>query len=470
MEVYEVFTKFFSPSSVAVIGASPTKGTIGRAIMDNLLEKFKGRIYPVNLKYDSVLGLKCYKSCSDLPEAPDLAVIAVPAKVVPTVLEDCCGRGVKASIIISAGFKEVGSEGEALERMLVDITRKFGARFIGPNCLGVYDAHTGLDTIFNPSDRQGKPAAGNVAFISQSGALGAAILDWLYEANVGMSKFISYGNAADIKEYELLEFLAEDPKTEIIMAYIEGVEDGRKFLNAIRKCVKAGKPVVVLKAGKSEKGMRAVASHTGSLAGRYEVYEAALRQVGAILVNELSEFILATKALSYMPVPEGKNLAIVTNGGGAGVLATDAVESLGLTLAELETSTKDYLRANLPKAASVNNPVDVLGDAPPSRYRVAIEAVLKDKNVHLVLVICIMQSPAFEPKEFMEELKDLITRYNKPLVVAAPGGIYTAKNLALFENHLKIPVFKTPEEAVKALKYSALWGDILRKFKIYSPT
>lgn len=460
---YEIFEKFFAPSSIALIGASPVKGTIGRAIMDNLIERFKGRIYPVNVKYDEVLGFKAYKSCAELPETPDLVVVAVPAKVVPSVLDECGLRGVKAAIVISAGFKEVGPQGEMLEKELVSIARKHGMRVIGPNCLGIYDAYTGLDTIFNPSDRQSKPLPGDVAFISQSGALGAAVLDWLSEAGVGMSKFVSFGNAADVKEWELIEFLAYDPKTKVILAYIEGVEDGRKFLNSIKTAVKLGKPVVILKAGKSEKGMKAVASHTGSLAGSYQVYEAALKQAGAIVVKELNELILVAKALSWLPIPKGNNLAIVTNGGGAGVLATDAAELEGLKIVELSNEVKEYLRRELPPAASVQNPVDILGDAPPARYKTAVEAVLKDDNVDLVLVITLMQSPAFEPLGFIKELSTLVKSYRKPVVLASPGGSYTERHIETLEREVKIPAFKTPEEAIKALKYVFLWSEISKR-------
>ncbi len=461
----EVFSKFFSPKSIAVIGASIKRGTVGRAIMENLKERFKGRVYPVNVKYDEVLGLKCYKSVLEIPETPDLVVVAVPARVVPSVLEECGRKGVRAAIVISAGFKEVGEEGAKREEELVKVARKWSMRIIGPNCLGVYDAHSGLDTIFNPNDRQAKPGPGSVALISQSGALGAAILDWLAEAGVGMSKFVSYGNAADVQEWELIEYLAEDPATKVIMAYIEGVSDGRKFLNALRKATEKGKPVIVLKAGKSEKGMKAVASHTGSLAGQYAVYEAAIKQFGGLLVNELNELVVAAKTLSWLPAPSGDRIAIVTNGGGAGVLATDAVELLGLRMAELSEQTKARLKESLPPAAAVNNPVDVLGDAPPERYKVALEAVLRDENVDAVLLISIMQSPAYDPRGVLEAAKELVGKYGKPVVMAAPGGKYTLDKLRMFEYEARIPSFRTPEEAARALSYMVAWARVCQRMK-----
>ncbi len=460
-----VMDLFFNPRSVAIIGASIKKGTVGRALMENVKARFKGRIYPVNIKYDEVLGLKCYKSVLDLPETPDLVVIAVPARVVPKVMEECGRKGVKAAIVISAGFKEVGEEGARLERELLEVARKWGIRFIGPNCLGIYDAWTGLDTIFNPNDRQDKPGPGNVALISQSGALGAAILDWLAEAGVGMSKFISYGNAADVQEWELIEYLAEDPKTEVTMAYIEGVADGRKFLEALKKAASLGKPVIVLKAGKSEKGMRAVASHTGSLAGQYAVYEAAIKQFGGLLVNELNEMVVAAKTLSWLPTPKGDRIAIVTNGGGAGVLATDAIELLGLKVADLSESTRKELREKLPPAAAVNNPVDVLGDAPPERYDAALDAVMRDDGVDAVLLISIMQSPAYDPPGVLKAAKKAVSKYGKPVVMAAPGGRYTVDKLLMFEREARIPSFRTPEEAAKALTYLVRWSRIRNRMK-----
>jgi len=283
-----------------------------------------------------------------------------------------------------------------------------------------------------------------------------------------MSKFVSYGNAADVKEWELIEYLVEDPETKVIMMYIEGVEDGRSLLRAVRRATLAGKPVIVLKAGKSERGIRAVSSHTGSLAGSYKVYEAGLTQNGALVVNELDEFILATKALSWLPAPQGDRVAIVTNGGGAGVLTTDAVELLGLRLAELSEETRNYLRSRLPSAASLNNPVDILGDAPPERYEIAMEAVMRDENVDLIIVIGIMQSPAFKPVDVLASMKRLLREYGKPIIFVAPGGEYTVSNLKKIESEARIPTFKSPEEAAKAYYFLASWYKSYRTLKTLS--
>ncbi|MEM1681562.1 MAG: CoA-binding protein [Sulfolobales archaeon] len=460
--------RLFKPKSIAVIGASEKHGTVGRAIMENLLGKFRGEIYPVNVKYETVFSLKCYKGVNELPKSPDLAVVAIPAASTPKAIEELCKLGVRVSIVVSAGFKEVGEEGARLEVELVRKARTCGMRVLGPNCLGVYDAWTGVDTIFNPSDRQSKPSPGSVAFLSQSGALGAALLDWLAEAGIGMSKFVSYGNAADIKEWELIEYLARDETTRIISLYVEGVEDGREFLNSLRKAVMAGKPVVVLKGGRTPTGVKAAVSHTGALSSSAEVFLQAVKQAGAIAVDSISDMVGVLKLLEWFEPPKGRSIAIVTNGGGAGVLAVDAVEAEGLKMAVLSKETIESLRRALPSAASTLNPIDILGDAPPERYRVAIDLVVNDINVDSVLIITLMQSPAFDPHKFVELLLDIRNKTTKPMVLVAPGGEYTEKHARIVEKKLRVPYFKSPEEAVKALKLCAEWFEKKMKGTRYS--
>ncbi len=452
----------FNPEIVAVIGASDKEGTVGRAILENLIATFRGEILPVNYKYDYVLGLKCYRKVADLPRAPDLAVVAVPATSTPEVIRDLCSLGTRVSIVVSAGFREVGPEGAKLEVELINAARSCGMRVVGPNCLGVYDPWSGLDTIFNPNDRQSKPRAGSVAFLSQSGALGAAILDWLAEAGIGLSKFVSYGNAADVKEWELVEYLASDSRTAAIALYVEGVEDGRRFMASIRKAVATGKPVVLLKGGRTEAGSSAASSHTGSLAGKAEVFVSAARQAGAIVVDNLGELINVLKVLTWGGPPRGRRVGIVTNGGGAGVLAADSVELAGLNLAPLTEGTLEHLRRALPPAASIKNPVDILGDAHPERYAVAIETVVKDPNVDSVVIITLMQSPAFDPRKFIELLRGIKEKVGKPMVLVAPGGSYTVKHSREVERELAIPYFKTAEEAVRALKLATEWYERYR--------
>ncbi|RLE80643.1 MAG: CoA-binding protein [Thermoprotei archaeon] len=449
--------RIFEARSVAVVGASEKKGSIGRAVMENLLSSFKGSIYPVNIKYDRVFGLKCYKSVKKIPGEVDLAVIAIPAKAVLKVLKECGEKGIRGAIVISAGFRETGEEGAALEKKLTDIAKKYGVKVIGPNCLGVYSAHTGLDTIFNPSDRQAKPKPGTIAFISQSGALGAALLDWIAAANLGMSHFVSYGNAADVDETELIEFLSEDPRTKVIACYIEGVRRGRDFLKAVRKA-SLRKPVIILKAGKTTKGARAVASHTGSMAGSYKVYEGALKQSGAIIVEDLGELVSASKALALQPPAKSPRIGIVTNGGGAGVLMTDELISRGLEIPRLSQDTIKQLEKILPPTASTENPVDILGDAPAERYRDAIKVVLQDPLIDVLVVITLMQSPALDPVRLKDYLKEISRSKAKPIVMVAPGGVYTEKHSKEIEAETGIPVYKSPEEAATAVKALVDYG------------
>ncbi len=458
---------FFEPRSVAVVGASERPGSIGRALMTNLLEKFKGEIYPVNIKYDKVFGLKCYRSVLDIPSDVDLAVIAVPADVALKVAEDCGKKGVKGLLVISAGFKEIGEEGLKREEKLLDIVRKYGMRMIGPNCLGIYNPHSGLDTIFNPSDKQGKPGPGHVAFISQSGALGAALLDWFTEQSIGLSKFVSYGNAADVDESDLIEYLTEDEKTKVIAAYIEGVRNGRKFMRAVAKAVANGKPVIVLKAGRTEKGVKAAISHTGSLAGSYDVFKGALSQCGAILVDDLLELLIAIRALETGWRVPGPRVAIVTNGGGAGVLATDSIESLGLKVTELTNKTIEKLKQVLPPAASPYNPVDVLGDAPAERYKAAIDIVARDPNVDMIMVVALLQSPALNGDELVKILREARETINKPMVFVAPGGGY-AHRYVLEIQRAGIPSFRDPVEAAKALKHLYAYSKAVERVKKFS--
>ena len=452
----------FNAKSIAVVGGSEKPGTLGRALMENLLfGGYKGRVYAVNIRGDTVFGHPVFRRVTDIPDEVELAVIVVPARVVPNVLRDCAAKGVKAAIIISAGFSETGKEGRRLEQEVVSIARKAGIRIIGPNCLGVYNAHNRLDTIFNPSDRQGKPKPGSIAFISQSGALGAAILDWFSLVGLGMSKFVSYGNAADVDEADLVEYLAEDPQTRVICMYIEGVRNGPRFVEAARRAARK-KPIIALKAGRTPRGAAAVTSHTGSLAGEDRIYDAAFQRSGIIRARTLEDLFAKAKALSLQPPAPGDRIAIVTNGGGAGVIATDAVEALGLKMADLSPETQRILQQKLPPHASWRNPVDVIGDAPVERYDAAIRAVMQDPQVDAVLVIFLFQSPALDAPRAVEMLDAMNREFTKPLIACTPGGEHAAKHARLMEER-GIPVYSTPEEAVLAIEGLVRYGIILRK-------
>ncbi len=447
--------EFFEPKTVAIIGASRDRTKLGNIILRNLAKSYKGKIIPVNPNADTIEGLKAAKSVKSVKEHIDLAVVVVPAKIANQTVRECVEKGIKSVIIISAGYKEVGEEGLARERELQKIIQGTKTRVIGPNCIGVFVPSTGVDTLFAAHHKLKRPSPGNIAIISQSGAFGTAILDVMEELELGVSKFVSYGNRVDVGEDELIEYLSKDDETKIISAYIEGPKDGRKLYNAIRKTT-PNKPVVVLKAGKSEAGAKAAASHTGSLAGEYPVFSGAIRQAGAIEARTVREFVVYTKALSMQPPAKTKKVAIVTNGGGFGVLSADAALFHGLELGEISPTTVERIKAKLPEWATVHNPMDLLGDAGVGRFEEALEAVAQDDNIGGIIVFLWTISSTLSP-----EITRIITRvaeeYKKPIVAGAMGGLYT-KTLMRALDLEGVPSFETPEEAVSAMRALVSYG------------
>ncbi|MCK4314842.1 MAG: CoA-binding protein, partial [Anaerolineae bacterium] len=379
---------FFCPQSVAVVGASRDPEKLGYAVLANLNEGgYPGRLYPVNPKAKKILGLKAYPSVLDIPDPVDLAVVVIPYHFVPAVLEQCGQKGISAVVVISAGFREAGREGLEREMELVEIARKYHLRLIGPNCLGVIDTGTPLNATF----AAGMPPGGPIAFMSQSGALGTAVLDMAMAGRIGFSKFASLGNKADVSEIDLLETWSDDPASRVILIYVEGLPDGQKFIQVARK-VTRHKPVVAIKSGVTASGSRAVSSHTGSLAGSEAAYKAAFRQAGVIRATSMEALFDYARAFAYQPLLGGDRIGIVTNAGGPGILATDALEHAGLEIPRLARETVEALEAYLPGAASAANPVDVLGDALADRYEHAIRLVLADPNVDGLIVIVTPQA------------------------------------------------------------------------------
>jgi acetyltransferase len=374
--------KLFEPKSIAVIGASNNPYKIGKTIVDNLTISYSGKIYPINLNENEINGLKCYKGILNVSGEVDTAVIVVPSKNVPSVVEECGKKGVKYCIVITGGFKEIGVEGAKLERKILETAKRYGMQLLGPNCFGMMNTNIGLNTTFSPI----MPKEGNIAVFSQSGALCASVLDWAYREGVGFSKFISLGNKADLNENDFLEDLEEDDKTCVILGYLEGVADGGKFIETAKRVTKK-KPLVLIKAGKSSSGARAVSSHTGTLAGTEKAYKAAFVKIGAIRAESIEEWLDAAKAFSTQPSPHGDKVAIVTNAGGPGIIAADACDAYGVSLANFSHDTIKKLRDSLPDTASIYNPVDVLGDSDPGRYGIALETVFKDDNVGGSIVI-----------------------------------------------------------------------------------
>jgi len=441
---------FFNPKSVAIIGASHTPGKIGYAVLANFVGSgFQRKIYPVNPDTTPILGLKVYKSVLDIPDDLDLVVIVTPAQTVPDVLKECVKKKIEAIILISAGFSEIGEEGRILENKCKRIIEGKYTRIIGPNCIGIYDAYSHVDSLFLSRERCGRPKEGNIAFISQSGAIGSTILDWLTEENVGISKFISYGNAMDIDDCDLLEYLGDDEKTKVITFYLEGIEaSGKKFFDIAKK-VTSKKPIIVLKGGKTEKGLKAVFSHTGSMGGSEKIYSAAFKQTEIIEAHSWEELFDFARGFSTQPLPKGNRIAIVTDGGGFGVLATDEAERQNLQLPEPSEKIKKEMAKVLPAYATTHNPIDLTGDADANRYKVVIESCLKSDEFDGVISITLFQVPTLE-KEVVDYIVELQKKYKKPLLVCSAGGKYTRElSDKLIQNG--VPVYSTPERAVRTM-------------------
>jgi len=437
---------FFKPSSVAVIGASRKPGKVGHEVTANILKSgFSGRLFPINPQASKVLGLRCYPSILNVPEDVDLGVIAVPANTVPEVTEQCGEKGVGALIIISAGFREIGPDGMTLEAQVVDVCRKHRMRLLGPNCLGLIDVYTPL----NASFAKGMPLRGNIAFISQSGALATSILSWSVGEGVGFSHVVSLGNRADVDEIDFMEAIVDDPKTKVILVYIESVGDGGKF-RKLAPLITRKKPVLIVKAGITEAGARAVSSHTGSIAGSNVAYETAFKQAGFIHVSSVEELFYLAKAFSTQPIPEGPNVAIVTNAGGPSILATDSCEKYGVKLASFSTELVQRLRERLPPAAGYYNPVDLLGDAPAERYRFALRKLLGFKDVHSVIVILTPQAMT-EPMKTAQYIAELQKEYPlKPILTAFLGGGDVREGVKTL-HEAGIPNYIFPERAAYTL-------------------
>jgi acetyltransferase len=437
---------FFNPGTIAVIGASPERGKVGHEILRNIIESgYTGKAIPINPNFKKVLGLKCYPTTLDVPLAIDLGIIAVPAHIVPSVVQDAGKKGVKSLIIISSGFKEAGGKGTILEKDIIETCAKYHIRLLGPNCLGVIDTHLPLNASFAAQ----LPAKGNIAFISQSGALGTAILDWTRHQNIGLSKFISLGNKADIDETDVILSLIDDKNTDVILLYLEGVSRGDTFIESVRK-VTRNKPVIVLKSGITEAGARAVSSHTGSMAGSDLAFSLAFQKAGVIRVASTEELFDLAKAFSTQPIPKGSNVVIVTNAGGPGILATDACDKYGLTTASISSKVVNDLRTRLPPASGFFNPIDIIGDADAARYQFALETVLPDKDIHNVLVILTPQAMT-EVELTAQKLIELRAKFPlKPIVTSFMGGDAVTHAVELLEE-AGIPNYKFPERAVQSL-------------------
>ncbi len=438
--------KIFNPKSVAIIGASDVEGSVGYAIVKNLTTQgYKGKVYYVNIRKPEILGVRTYPTVMEVPEPVDLAMIATPAKTVPDVIEECGQAGVKGTIIISAGFKEIGPEGKALEEKIFEKAKKYGIRVIGPNCIGVMRPRINLNATFVNK----VPKPGKVAFLSQSGALGSAILDWAISENIGFSNFVSVGSMVDVDFGDLIDYFGTDPQTKSILMYAEGITEARKFMSAARHFART-KPIIVVKSGKFTESAKAAASHTGSLSGEDAIYDAAFKRAGVVRVDEIADLFNAAEVLGTQPLPKGPNLAIITNAGGPGVMATDALITKGGKLAKLSDSTINILNSVLPPFWSHGNPIDVLGDAQPERYKAAIEACLNDSKIDGIVIIFTQQG-VVEGTSVAKGIVEVVAdrHFHDKTILTSFMGNGAAHEANRIFNENNIPTYTTPEQAIR---------------------
>jgi acetyltransferase len=433
---------FFYPRSIAVIGAAREEDKVGHSVLKNLLDaNFQGELVPVNPNADEILGLKTFHTAKQV----DLAVIVVPAKIVPAVLEESARVGVKASIIISAGFRESGAQGAKLEAQIREISKKYGIRVVGPNCLGIMSTGANLNASFASE----YPVKGGISLISQSGAICTSFLDWAANESLGFDKLVSVGNKVDVAEAELLDYIARDPSTRVVALYVEGIDNGREFMQVSKEVSKL-KPVIALKAGRTGMGAKAASSHTGALAGSDATYDAAFKQSGILRVNSIDEFFDAAKAFSRCPIPKIPGVAIITNAGGPGVLASDASAECGVPLANFTKETIEALRNALPQESNIYNPIDILGDAKPRRYVATLEIILADQNVGAVILLLTPQAMT-EPEETANLINRLSLHTSKPIITSFIGGkeLRKAREKLI---HGRAANFDSPETAVRAAR------------------
>jgi acetate---CoA ligase (ADP-forming) len=456
----ESLDPLFRPRSIAVIGASRTPGTVGYEIVHNLLtEGFTGALYPVNPKATSVHSVPAYRSVSDIPGEIDVAIITVPKELALAIAEECGARGVRALIVITAGFKEVGPAGLEREQQLLGIAQKYGMRMIGPNCLGVVS--TAADVRMNATFAPIMPPAGPVSFMSQSGAMGVTILDYAAEYGIGVHHFVSVGNKADVSGNDLIQYWADDPATRVILMYLENFGNPRHFTRIAREVTKV-KPIIAVKAGRTAAGARAASSHTGALAGLDSATDALLAQCGVIRVDTVGELFDLAMAFGHLPVPKGNRVAVVTNAGGPGIIITDACEARGLSVAELSEETQSRLRQHLPEEASVRNPVDMIASATPDSYRIALEAVLSDPNIDAAIAAFVPPLRVRQQDVARSIVAARQTHPDKPMLAVLMGRAGLPEGRADLRD-AGIPAYIFPESAARSLAAMYRYGEWVKR-------
>lgn len=455
---------FFNAKSVALIGASPEAGKIGNSVMESLVKHdYKGKVYPVNAKgYPEIMGVKAYKNLMDIEDPVDVVIVTVDLKFVPDLLVECGKKNIHNMVIISGGGKELGGERAAIEKRIQDLSRELKVRIIGPNCIGIFNGENRLDCAFQGHLRMLRPKQGNVSFLSQSGTVGIAFMET--SDAFGLSKMISYGNRSDVDEADMIHYLAQDPSTNVIGLYVEGLGDGRKFMNSAKNVIKQyQKPIVVFKNGRSTKGAKQAASHTGSLGGSFAVISGAFEQTGIISVDSYEELTSALKALTWQPVPKGNKIAMVTNGAGPIIAAIDNFERLNLELAQLSDQTMKSFKEHYPATYVIGNPCDVTGSASADDYRFAIQAFLDDPNVDIVMPWFVFQDDPLE-KKIVDILGDFQKQKKKPILIGAMGGPFTEKISKKIEE-FNIPVYQSVITWITAAGSLAKWHRIKESLK-----
>ncbi len=454
---------FFNAKSVAIYGASTSPNSVGQAIVQNFLKPmYEGKVYAVNPKYTNVLGIPCFPTLQDIPEPVDMVVVAVPARITPRVFEDIAAKGVGAAIVVSGGFSETGPRGAELEDELVEIGRKNGIRIIGPNCVGVIDTHSHVDTFFLPEYRCGRPKPSNIAnisLVSQSGAFAAAIADWTSEMGLGISKIVSLGNKSDVSDTDLLCYLGEDSTTQVICYYVEGYDEGkgRTFFETAKR-ITPDKPVLVVKSGRGSRAKEASMSHTGSLAGSDNVADAAYRQAGIIRPDNFEQMFDMAKALAMQPPARGDRVLMVTNGGGLGVVTTDAIEAAGLAQPHPSPELDARFEHRLPAYCAWGNPCDVVGDSGSDRYDVVFEEAIASDEYDLFIVGVLLQTPSLG-MEITNRVAYHSRQSGKPFIVISMGGAFTTKAGEVMEL-MGVPTYATGEKGAIAAKALAQYGEV----------
>ncbi len=464
---------FFDPKSIAIIGASSKPGKVGYNVLSNIVEsKYKGNLFPINLKAEKILGYTSYKSVLDVPEEIDIAIIVIPGKFVNSIAEECGKKKIKGLVVITAGFKEIGGAGITREQELVKIAKKYDMRVIGPNCLGLIGVN------YNGSFAANTPKKGEIAMISQSGAMLTGMMDYSMDQAFGFSCNISLGNKADMDEVDFIEYLANDPNTKVILCYLESIEDGRKFLRVVSKVARK-KPIIILKSGVSAAGARAASSHTGALAGSDIAYDLAFEKCGVLRANSIAELFDYGELFLYQPIPKKNSFAIVTNAGGPGIVATDAFEREGLKFAQFSEPILHLLRENLPAEAAIFNPIDIIGDATPKRYEFTIKTIFglnhetvqgsikeEDITTHGALIIMSPQAQT-KPADVAKLIYDITSKYlsDKPIVCALIGGVSMTEAIKYLKQH-RIPCYRFPGRAAQSLKGMVRYRSFLNRKNI----